>query len=120
MEGSGTCGDVCRELGIRYEGRDLKHGFDATRSEHFEGLGRFDFIWMHPPYFQMVRYNPGDPRCLSSRESVRDFVAAIRDGGADAVLAASIFHRRIHSIGDVKAAIALAGMPVRLVPAAVA
>lgn len=78
MEGSGTCGDVCRELGIRYEGRDLKHGFDATRSEHFEGLGRFDFIWMHPPYFQMVRYNPGDPRCLSSRESVRDFVAAIR------------------------------------------
>ena len=28
-----------------------------------------------------------------------DFVAAIRDGGADAVLAASIFHRRIHSIG---------------------
>ena len=66
MEGSGTCGDVCRELGIRYEGRDLKHGFDATRPEHFEGLGRFDFIWMHPPYFQMVRYNPGDPRCLSS------------------------------------------------------
>ena len=27
-----------------------------------------------------------------------DFVAAVRDGGADAVLAASIFHRRLHSI----------------------
>ena len=45
-----------------------------------------------------------------------DFVAAIRDGGADAVLAASIFHRRIHSIADVKIAMAEAGLPVRLVP----
>jgi imidazole glycerol-phosphate synthase subunit HisF len=49
-----------------------------------------------------------------------DFVAAVRDGGADAVLAASIFHRRIHSIADVKAAMAAAGMPVRHVPQAVA
>jgi cyclase len=49
-----------------------------------------------------------------------DFVAAIRDGGADAVLAASIFHRRIHSINDVKAAMAAAGMPVREIPTAVA
>ena len=48
-----------------------------------------------------------------------DFVAAIRDGGADAVLAASIFHRRIHTIADVKLAMAAAGLPVRLVPAAV-
>jgi cyclase len=44
-----------------------------------------------------------------------DFVAAVRDGGADAVLAASIFHRRIHSIGAVKEAMAAAGLPVRLV-----
>ncbi len=49
-----------------------------------------------------------------------DFVAAVRDGGADAVLAASIFHRRLHAIADVKAAMAAAGLPVRLVPAAVA
>jgi cyclase len=49
-----------------------------------------------------------------------DFVAAVRDGGADAVLAASIFHRRIHAIADVKAAMAAAGMPVRMVPEAVA
>jgi len=49
-----------------------------------------------------------------------DFVAAVRDGGADAVLAASIFHRRIHSISDVKSAMAAAGLPVRLVPAGVA
>lgn len=49
-----------------------------------------------------------------------DSVAAVREGGADAVLAASIFHRRIHSIASVKAAMAAAGIPVRLVPAAVA
>jgi cyclase len=43
-----------------------------------------------------------------------DFVAAIRDGRADAVLAASIFHRRIHAIADVKRAMAAAGLAVRL------
>lgn len=45
-----------------------------------------------------------------------DFVRAVVDGGADAVLAASIFHRRIHAIADVKSAMAAAGLPVRLVP----
>jgi cyclase len=48
-----------------------------------------------------------------------DFVAAVRDGKADAVLAASIFHRRTHSIADVKAAMAAAGLPVRLNEASV-
>lgn len=42
-----------------------------------------------------------------------DFVAAVLDGGASAVLAASIFHRRQHAIADVKAAMAAAGIPVR-------
>jgi cyclase len=63
-------------------------------------------------------------RAITSRVSVpiiasggaagpADFVAAVRDGGADAVLAASIFHRRIHSIAAVKAAMAAAGLAVR-------
>ena len=43
-----------------------------------------------------------------------DFVAAVRDGGADAVLAASIFHRRLHSIAEVKRAMAAAGLPIRM------
>lgn len=42
-----------------------------------------------------------------------DFVAAIVDGGADAVLAAGIFHRGDWSIGQVKEAMAAAGLPVR-------
>jgi len=49
-----------------------------------------------------------------------DFVAAVRDGHADAVLAASVFHRRLHSIADVKRAMADAGLPVRLGPAVTA
>lgn len=43
-----------------------------------------------------------------------DFVEAVRVGGADAVLAASIFHRRIHSIAEVKATMAAAGLPIRV------
>jgi cyclase len=39
---------------------------------------------------------------------------AITEGHADAVLAASIFHRDIHSIEAVKAEMAAAGVPVRL------
>ncbi len=49
-----------------------------------------------------------------------DFVDAVRLGGADAVLAASVFHRRIHTVGDVKAAMAAAGLPVRIAREAVA
>ncbi len=44
-----------------------------------------------------------------------DFVAAIRDGGADAVLAAGIFHRREVSIAAAKTAMAAAGFRVRAV-----
>ena len=50
--------------------------------------------------------------------SPADLVAAIVDGGADAVLAASIFHRRLVSIAEVKRAMAAAGLPVRAIAAA--
>jgi len=42
-----------------------------------------------------------------------DLIAGERDGGSDAVLAASIFHFGELSIGEVKAAMAAAGVPVR-------
>jgi cyclase len=47
-----------------------------------------------------------------------DFVAAVTEGGADAVLAASIFHREQVSIAAVKRAMADAGLRVRLERAA--
>ena len=46
--------------------------------------------------------------------SAADLVAAVRDGGADAVLAASIFHFGEVSVGDAKRAMVDAGLPVRL------
>jgi cyclase len=45
--------------------------------------------------------------------SIEDCVAAVTEGGADAVLAASIFHRRLVSIAQVKEGLARAGIPVR-------
>lgn len=118
MEGGGTCRDVCRELAIDYEGRDLRRGFDATEKENFSGLGRFDFIWWHPPYFRMVRYNEEDPRCLSNAENVREFTAQLRkvlanlrevldDGGKLAIL-----------IGDGKHEGKYLGLPFRVLSAA--
>ncbi|MDP2124763.1 MAG: HisA/HisF-related TIM barrel protein, partial [Parvibaculum sp.] len=41
-------------------------------------------------------------------------VEGIRDGHASAVLAASIFHFGEHTIGEAKAHMAAAGVPVRL------
>jgi len=43
-----------------------------------------------------------------------DLIDAVRDGGADAVLAASIFHFGEISIGEAKRAMADAGLPMRL------
>ena len=40
-------------------------------------------------------------------------VEAVTDGDADAVLAASIFHRKEIEISEVKAAMDAAGIPVR-------
>ena len=41
------------------------------------------------------------------------FAPAVLDGGADAVLAASVFHDRTFSVGQVKRALSAAGVPVR-------
>jgi len=45
---------------------------------------------------------------------LEDLVTGVREGHASAVLAASIFHFGQHTIADAKAALAKAGLPVRL------
>ena len=42
------------------------------------------------------------------------FEAALTEGGADAALAASLFHYKQLSIGEVKRYLAARGLPVRL------
>lgn len=45
--------------------------------------------------------------------SVADFAAAIESGGARAVLAASLFHDRVLTVGDVKHHLEAEGIPIR-------
>jgi hypothetical protein len=75
MEGSGTSRDVVaglnryKRLGTNYWGGDLCSGFDLTRHEL---PGRFDFVWIHPPYWNIVQYQSG-PNDLSYCESYERF-----------------------------------------------
>jgi hypothetical protein len=73
MTGSGTCADVCRELGIECVSFDIADGKDATAKLTYDGLGRFDFIWVHPPYWRMKQYT-SDPRDLSNCRTLVDFL----------------------------------------------
>ncbi|HEY8615346.1 imidazole glycerol phosphate synthase subunit HisF [Phenylobacterium sp.] len=50
--------------------------------------------------------------------NAQHIVDAVKQGGADAVLAASIFHFGEVSVGEVKAAMAAEGLPVRITEAA--
>ena len=62
MVGSGTTRDVVAGLNrfkrasISFWGGDLRDGFDLTRQDL---PGRFDFVWIHPPYWNIVRYESG-------------------------------------------------------------
>lgn len=73
MSGSGTCRDVCRELGVRCVSMDLRRGEDACDPGSYEDVPPVDFVWMHPPYWRQIRYND-DPRCLSNAPSIDAFL----------------------------------------------
>ncbi len=74
MTGSGTCADVCRELGLECVSGDIHDGFDAADPASYDDLGRFDFIWLHPPYWRQKLY-ADDPRDLSRCPTLEDFLA---------------------------------------------
>jgi len=103
MQGGGTCGDVCRELAVPFTGFDLKAGFNAMNPDCFAGLPRFDFVWLHPPYWNMVRYSD-DIRCLSNatsppawagrmRHVIRNCKSVLSHGGHIAILIGDGKHR---------------------------
>lgn len=77
MTGGGTCRDVCRELSIDCVSLDLHGGHDATRPSAFWDLGLFDFVWLHPPYWKMVRWT-NDPRCLANAPTLTEFLRRLR------------------------------------------
>lgn len=95
MQGSGTCADVCEELGIAFESQDLKSGYDACNLDDYPD-GQFDFVWSHPPYWRQKEYS-NDPRDLSTAETLDEFlemyflvisncVEVLKDGGHLAIL----------------------------------
>jgi len=76
MMGSGTCADVCHEIGIPCLSRDIRHGFDATDAERFRTLpaaSMFDFVWAHPPYWRQKIYT-SDSRDLSRTPTLTAFL----------------------------------------------
>ena len=78
MTGSGTCKDLCTELGIACVSSDLREGFDACSPLGYPDLHvRFDFIWLHPPYWRMKRYS-SDPRDMSNAPDLVEFLHQYR------------------------------------------
>lgn len=77
MSGSGTCSDVCAELGIACMAWDIHRGIDACDPQGFSDAEAFDFIWAHPPYWRMKMY-ADDARDLSRAPTLEDFVRRYR------------------------------------------
>lgn len=73
MTGSGTMRDVCNELKIDCVSKDIRYGFDACDPKSYAGLGPFEFIWIHPPYWRQKAYTK-DPRDLSGAPTLRYFL----------------------------------------------
>ena len=73
MSGSGTCRDVCDELGIPCMTFDIHDGFDACDPDEFTFTEAFDFIWAHPAYWRMKLY-ADDPRDLSRSPTMEHFL----------------------------------------------
>ncbi len=96
MSGSGTCADVCKEMGIPCLSFDIHQGFDACDPREFPEAETFDFIWSHPAYWRQKLY-ADDERDLSRSPTLDHFLSrygqfirnsarALKPGGKLAVL----------------------------------
>jgi hypothetical protein len=111
MMGSGTTQDVINGLNrvctanIQYWGGDLNQGFNLLTDKL---PGKFDFIWLHPPYWSIIQYSKGDDRDLSSCESYPEFLGRLRaclvkcagalaPGGRLAVLVGDVRRRGVYT-----------------------
>jgi hypothetical protein len=77
MAGSGTCQDVCDEIGLPCMSWDIHQGHDACDPQGFGATETFDFIWAHPPYYRQKLY-ADDPRDLSRSPTLDDFLRRYR------------------------------------------
>ena len=58
MAGSGTCQDVCDDIGIECHSLDLKNGFNILRQSIVDAAGKQgDCVISHPPYHSIITYS---------------------------------------------------------------
>jgi len=110
MMGSGTTRDVIaglnrtRRHSIHYWGADLRSGFDLRTDAR---PGPFELVWLHPPYWNIIRYSDDDPRDLSTcptydeyqnslRRCLRRCYDALLPGGRLAILVGDIRRRGVY------------------------
>ena len=77
MEGSGTTREVCFDLQVDYEGRDLRAGGDLLSSPLPERP--FDLIFWHPPYWPGHQYTD-HPNDFSHAKNEADFLQRMKAG----------------------------------------
>lgn len=119
MTGSGTCRDVCKELGIPCVSFDLEDGHDAADPRSIRGRGPFEFIWLHPPYWNLIAYSR-DPRCLSQAPTLEVFIQRLRAVLRNCLSVLAPRGRLAILMGDMKQQGAYLGLPFRTFNAAVA
>lgn len=119
MTGGGTCRDVCHDLAIPCVSFDIADGHDAADPATFRGRGPFDFVWLHPPYWNLIRYGD-DPRCLSQAPTLPEFVRRLRGVLRNCQSVLSPRGRLAVLMGDAKHAGEYMGLPFRTFNAAVA
>jgi hypothetical protein len=104
MVGSGTTRDVVDHLNagegfaIEFWGGDLSNGFDL-RTDPMPGT--FDLVWVHPPYWDIIRFSD-DPRDLSTCGDFVDFVRALEHCLTRCAGALAVGGRLAVLIGDVR------------------
>jgi hypothetical protein len=76
MTGSGTCRDVCREMGVYFYSSDIHQDVDACDASQFP-RECFEFAWIHPPYWRQKLY-ADDPRDLSRSPTLAHFLERYR------------------------------------------
>lgn len=76
MTGSGTMRDVCNELRIDCVSKDIREPFhwDACDEKNYTGIGPFEFIFVHPPYWRQKVYQADDPRDMSTAPTLHYFL----------------------------------------------
>lgn len=119
MTGGGTCRDVCGELRIPCRSLDLKSGDDACSSTGFRNQERVDFIWLHPPYWRLIRYSD-DPRCLSNARTLPEFTRQLRQVFRNCLEVLSTTGHIAVLMGDGKSDGQYWGLPFRTLNAAAA